>query len=317
MLTRVLIVMLAVLNMGVALWWWLLPQAATAPPTLAADVAVLELLPSSAPSPADGADTSFTRPDASITATISPKDEEEEEPQAQVQPDVDEEALALTSDTADGLVIANNTETEDLTHNEPEIAQTTPDAAEDTVETDGNIGDIAAVIPLDETPPEAAPDTPEPAMQPCVSLGPFTEMAKVQAALRALGSDVERFRLREVIVPADTRYRIFIPPAPTREQAQAEVERIAAAGFSDYFIINEGEDTHAIALGQFRNRQGAQNRLAQLRAAGFAAQLLTTTEVPHSNWWIDTAPAARITPAMLQQRSNAAQWQILDCARLR
>jgi len=315
MLTRVLIVMLAVLNMGVALWWWWRPPAVVLLPTLATDVAVLELLPSSAPPPTDGADTSFTRPDASITAASSPK--EEDEPQAQTQLDTDEEALALTSDTADGLVIANNTETEDLTHREPEIAQTAPDTAEDTVETDGNIGDIAAVIPLDETPPEAAPDSPEPAMQPCVSLGPFTEMAKVQAALRALGSDVERFRLREVIIPADTRYRIFIPPAPTREQAQAEVERIAAAGFSDYFIINEGEDTHAIALGQFRNRQGAQNRLAQLRAAGFAAQLLTTTEVPHSNWWIDTAPAARITPAMLQQRSNAAQWQMLDCARLR
>jgi len=312
MLTRVLIVMLAVLNMGVALWWWLRPQPDLSLPALAENVAVLELLAPLAQPPAAWADTSFTRQASSITPQISPA--EEEELAGESEDEENEMELAFDPNTEDALALAANNE-DDVANAEAEITHITPEAAE----TDTRLGDIAAIVPLEETPlpvlneaePEAA------AMQPCVSLGPFPETAQVQAALRALGSDVEKFRLREVIVPADTRYRILIPPAPTREQAQAVVERIAAAGFSDYFIINEGQDTHAIALGQFRNQQGAQNRLAQLQAAGFAAQLHTTTEAPHSDWWIDAAPAARVTPATLQQRSNAAQWQMLDCARLR
>jgi len=311
MLTRVLIVMLAVLNMGVALWWWLRPQPALSLPTLAEHVAVLELLAPSAEPPAAWADTSFTRQASSITPEISPSEEEELE--GEREDEDGEMELAFDPNTEDALAVAGNDE-DDLANTETEITHITPDVAE----TDTGLGDIAAIVPLEEMPPPVLNEAEaEPAMQPCASLGPFIEMSQVQAALRALGSDVEKFRLREVVVPADTRYRILIPPAPSREQAQAEVERIAAAGFSDYFIINEGQDTHAIALGQFRNRQGAQNRLTQLQAAGFAAQLHTTTEAPHSNWWIDTAPAAGVTPATLQQRSNAAQWQVLDCARLR
>jgi len=311
MLTRVLIVMLAVLNLGVALWWWLRPQAVPSLPTLAADVAVLELLPPSAQPPAHWADTASTQAESATRLQNELLDEDELEEQADENANKEE----LAPDTDNALVVASHDGTENEVESEAAITLIEVETAE-IAQTESTLPDIAAIVPVEETPPQA-PNEPEPAMQPCVSLGPYSEMAQVQAALRALGGDVERFRLREVVVPADTRYRIFIPPAPSREQAQAEVERIAAAGFSDYFIINEGEDTHAIALGQFRNQQGAQNRLAQLKAAGFAAQLLTTTEVPHSNWWIDTAPAARITPEMLQQRSNAAQWQTLDCARLR
>jgi len=301
MLTRALIVMLAVLNMGVALWWWLRPQVAPSLPTLAADVVVLELLPALT-EPAQWIDTPITNtmPSATLEAPLSEDVLESQTQQAdndaaELIPDLD----ALPAELEAEAGIAENLELE------PEISTS-----------DTNITDITSVIALEEGPAQV-PAEPEPVAPRCISLGPFTEMAQVQAALRALGSDVERFRLREVIVPANTRYRILIPPTESRAQAEAEVQRIAAAGFSDYFIINEGADTHAIALGQFRNQQGAQSRLAELKAAGFAAQLRTTVEVPHSNWWIDTIPIAPATPATLQQRSSAAQWQALDCARLR
>jgi len=309
MLTRVLIVMLAVLNTGVVLWWWLRPQPVPVVPTLAANVTVLELLPALA-QPAITLETSLTDTAPSVILEVSPSEETLE-----LETPADEGDIELVLDlyplTAEELPEAESDDTEA----ESEIIQNAESIAEISTPNFDSV-DIATVIPVEEPPVQVSAE-PEVVTPQCISLGPFTEMSHVQAALHALGSDVQRFRLREVIVPADTRYRILIPPAPSRAHAEAEVERIAAAGFSDYFIINDGEDTHAIALGQFRNRQGAQNRLTALRAAGFAAQLHTTTEVPHSTWWIDNEPVATITPAALQQRSNAAQWQALECAKLR
>ncbi|PTT63317.1 SPOR domain-containing protein, partial [Stenotrophomonas sp. HMWF003] len=53
MLTRALIVVLAILNLGVALWWMLRGEPAPAPPPPTTGVAQLQLLPAGA-APAPG-----------------------------------------------------------------------------------------------------------------------------------------------------------------------------------------------------------------------------------------------------------------------
>ena len=271
MLTRLLIVLLAILNVGVALWW-LAPRAepvAVVPPA-EPGVASLEVLPSPAPGnvgPATPVAAETQVPaSAPLTAAPAPAAAAEAKP-------------AALPPAAIAAVEAK-----------PEPAK-----------------------PAENKPAEIRP----PAVVQCASLGPYATQAQAQAAMSALGADAARPRLREVPGKAASSYRVLIAPAASREEAQATAKRIVEAGFSDYFIVSQGEEANAVALGQYRNREGAERRLASLTAAGFPAKLAASgTEIAPS-WWVDTATAGAATPASLKQRAAAAQQQSLDCARLR
>ena len=261
MLTRLLIVLLAILNVGVALWW-MLPRAAPAavPAATEAGVATLELLPAGAPA-AEAAQEAVAP-----TATVAP--------------------------TPTGPVPSPAAA--------PIVAQT----------------EQAAVTPV--AAPEPTPAAAKPVVtEQCVSLGPFTSQAQAQSAMAALGTQAARPRVREVAGKAASSYRVLIAPAASREEAQATAKRIVEAGFSDYFVVSQGEEANAVALGQYRNREGAERRLAALTAAGFPARLATSGNEVLPSWWIDTATAGNATQAALKQRSAAAQQQSLDCSRLR
>ena len=267
MLTRLLIVLLAILNVGVALWW-MAPRAepVAAVPRAEPGVATLEVLPS---------------PAAENTAVAAPP------------------AAAVAATAAAAPLIAAP-----VAAAKPAEAAPAPAAV--------------ATSTVQAPPAEAKPAEPKPAAAvQCASLGPYASQAQAQAALAALGADAARPRLREVPGKAANSYRVLIAPAASREEAQATAKRIVDAGFSDYFIVSQGEEANAVALGQYRNREGAERRLASLTAAGFPAKLAASgTEIAPS-WWVDAATAGTATPASLKQRAAAAQQQSLDCARLR
>ena len=267
MLTRLLIVLLAILNVGVALWW-MAPRAepVAAVPRAEPGVATLEVLPA---------------PAAENTAVAAPP------------------AAAVAATAAAAPLIAAP-----VAAAKPAEAAPAPAAV--------------ATSTVQAPPAEAKPAEPKPAAAvQCASLGPYASQAQAQAALAALGADAARPRLREVPGKAANSYRVLIAPAASREEAQATAKRIVDAGFSDYFIVSQGEEANAVALGQYRNREGAERRLASLTAAGFPAKLAASgTEIAPS-WWVDTATAGTATPASLKQRAAAAQQQSLDCARLR
>lgn len=245
MLIRFLIVALAILNLGVALWWMVpRPAPAVMPEAAEAGVATLELVPM----------------EASATAVPPPA--------------------------------------------VPAAAAPEPAAAGAPVETEKAVT-------------AAGPAAPTPASERCASFGPFDSRENAQSAVTALDKDVLRSRLREVPPKTATSYRVLIPPAASREEAQAMVKRIVEAGFSDYFIIAQGDDANAVALGQYRNREGAERRLSALTAAGFPARIVDNGAGAAAVWWLDAAHAGTVSAADLQKRSGTAQYQSLDCARLR
>ncbi|MCX2893367.1 SPOR domain-containing protein, partial [Stenotrophomonas lactitubi] len=123
-------------------------------------------------------------------------------------------------------------------------------------------------------------------------------------------------RLREQpAASGSARYRVLLPAAASRDDAQATVKRIVAAGLSDYYIISQGEETNAIALGQYRNREGAERRMAAVQAAGFQPRLVASGDA--GQWWLEGQLSAAAEPAQAQQRSGAAQQRSLECTRLR
>jgi len=277
MLTRALIVVLVILNLGVALWWLLRGEPASEPPASPAGVAQLEVLPATqAPT------TMVASPDATpALQDVTPASA----PVAQPPGPVSAPATAVADTSA------------------PRPAASLPAPA--------------PVAAAPAPPAVPAPVTAPPAPAQCVSLGPFADRAAAQAAQSRAGAALRGAKLREVADAGATRYRVLLPPAASREAAQATVKRIVAAGVSDYYIIAQGEDTNAIALGQYRNREGADRRLAALSAAGFKATMVASGGDGSAQWWLDATLAEGTDPAVARQRSGAAQQRSLECVRLR
>ncbi|KRG47273.1 SPOR domain-containing protein [Stenotrophomonas beteli] len=286
MLTRALIVVLAILNLGVACWWLLrdAPQK-PAPPPQAPGVAELRWVPG-------GVDANAA---AEATAAAPTAPLMEREPAAKT-------AVAATPAPAPAVPA------------KPDIAKSqVAEAAPAAASVAGAAKPVAAPVPAPEktaTPPAAA----EPPR--CVALGPFADRAAASSAQGKAGTLLSQTRLREQpAASGSARYRVMLPAAANREEAQATVKRIVAAGLSDYYIISQGEEANAVALGQYRNREGAERRMAAVQAAGFQPRLVASGDT--GQWWLEGQLAAGTQPAQAQQRSGAAQSRSLDCTRLR
>lgn len=282
MLTRALIVVLAILNLGVACWWLLRDAPTRAPlPAPPAGVAELRWLPGGT----DAAAVAQTAAAAPSQALV----EREAAPTA---------AVAAVPAPAPASA----------------AAAATPPAK--PIEAPKPTETVAAVAkPVEPTVEKPVAEKP-PAPARCIALGPFADRAAATAAQGRAGSLISQARLREQpAASGSARYRVLLPAAASREDAQATVKRIVAAGLSDYYIISQGEETNAIALGQYRNREGAERRIAAVQAAGFQPRLVASGDA--GQWWLEGQLAAAAEPAQAQQRSGAAQGRSLECARLR
>ena len=148
------------------------------------------------------------------------------------------------------------------------------------------------------------------AARTCFRIGPFATRAAAEAARGRVDAVMPEPQLREEPGRA-SRYRVLLPPAEDRAQAQATAQRIAAAGFDDLFVLSQGAEANAIALGTYGSRETAQRRAAALQAAGFPAPVQALGAAAASQWWwlggSDDAQAVRAAhPAA----------QALDCTAL-
>jgi len=279
MLTRALIVVLAILNLGVATWWLLRDEPARAPlPPPPTGVAELRWLPGGT--------------DVAVAAQASAA--------APTEALVEREAAPATAVAAAPA---------------PAPAAATPPASSKPAEAVKSPEPVAAIA---KPAPEPVAEKPAaPAVPPrCLALGPFADRAAATAAQGRADNLLSQVRLREQpAASGSARYRVLLPAAASRDDAQATVKRIVAAGLSDYYIISQGEETNAIALGQYRNREGAERRMAAVQAAGFQPRLVASGDA--GQWWLEGQLAAAAEPAQAQQRSGAAQQRSLECTRLR
>jgi hypothetical protein len=164
---------------------------------------------------------------------------------------------------------------------------------------------------------------PEPtAAERCYRFGPFADVAAVAAARTALQPRVLRLR-EQVSTPERNRgWRVIVPPAADRAAANALAERIKQAGFQDFFVIGDGADANAIALGRFSGEDRAQQHATSLRAAGFAAEAqpiggANSTNAGAAARWLLVAAAETFDIAAARRASGAAQANSTDCTALR
>ncbi|MCC4594563.1 SPOR domain-containing protein [Xanthomonas campestris pv. phormiicola] len=285
MLVRALLVVLAILNLGVALWWATQPQTpAPAPmPALPAGVATLQLVPASAsvpqaapaePAAAAAAPTPAVHP-ATVPAAVA------------TVPVADAPATSAVPTTA-------------------VPAATAPAAA-------------AAPPPPPKASSAAAAAAAEPAAAAavCLSLGPYPDRAAAETAAAALGAAASRPRLREVGDGDATSFRVLLPTIGGEDGVKVAVDRIVAAGIRDYYPIRQGDAGNAIALGQYRSREGAERRKAELAKAGFNVDLIPSGGSGQSRWWLDLRTDSAAQATALRRQLGAQRQRALDCATLR
>lgn len=206
-------------------------------------------------------------------------------------------------------------------------AMRTPPAPPAAVETPPGVARLQLV---GETPGATAPTaSASPAVQPgavtssapgvavatllsqCFSFGPYSNDQAAVAAQARLQPLTERIVVREQRRGSARGWRVLLPALPSAEQAEATAQRIAAAGFGDYFVVREGSEVNSIALGRYGNETAARRRAEALVAVGFAARAEALGGILT---WLDVRAAPGFDALVAQQRAAAPERRPLDCA---
>jgi hypothetical protein len=250
MLARALVVLLLVLNLGVAAWWTLRAPPPVAPAFVPpADVAQLQLV-------------SEKRP-VSSAAPVP--------------------AAAPSA---------------------PPVSPSTPPAAPVLAATPPSVPINGAAPASGVTPAR------------CYSVGPFADSAAASNAREVLMAVATRVVPREQRTGGNVRgWRVVLPAAASAEEATATTQRIAAAGFNDYFIVRQGAEANSIALGRYRNEEGARRRADSLVAAGFPARAEPLGD-GRVSVWLDLVAKPEFDPSRAEAAVQVPA-RPLDCARMR
>lgn len=166
------------------------------------------------------------------------------------------------------------------------------------------------------TPPAAATVAVPVAVERCYSLGPFADAAALAAAQSALRPGALRLRTRETREGGGRGWRVYLPAAADRAAANANADRLKAAGFTDLLVVGDGAEANSVALGRFSSEPRAQQHAQALRAAGFAARAEPLGEVRTSRW-VDLAAGEGFDTAAARRASGAAQSRTIDCGGMR
>lgn len=149
----------------------------------------------------------------------------------------------------------------------------------------------------------------------CYSFGPWEDADEAAAAGASLRDRAVRIRIREAVTGA-TGWQVLLPPLEDRAAAEAAVERLVAAGFNDHFILGQGEQANAVALGRFSAEASARRHEAALHEAGFDAAAAEPLGATGTENWVDLAAGPDFDPDQARGASGAARAEPLDCANL-
>lgn len=141
----------------------------------------------------------------------------------------------------------------------------------------------------------------------CKRIGAFVnEIDAVEAATWFEGEGIQTQKK----IGMDTvwqGYWVYLPKYPNREAAEQVVMALREKGVKDMFIEIVQPNINAVSLGLYRQRSGAESRLRQIQAQGYAARI-GNKEREQAVFWLETQiEAAREIPL---QRLSAPDGQV-------
>lgn len=123
------------------------------------------------------------------------------------------------------------------------------------------------IVPLQEA--RASTPAPTPAVAACLEwrgLG-RTDAERARARLETEGLGA---KTSQRIAEQPSRFWVYLPPAPGREETNRRIDQLKAAGLADYFLVQDpGRWRNALSLGLFRSEAAAQKFLDEVRTKGF------------------------------------------------
>ncbi|MES2672113.1 MAG: SPOR domain-containing protein [Pseudomonadota bacterium] len=167
-----------------------------------------------------------------------------------------------------------------------------------------------------EAPAAAAAEAPA-APERCYSFGPFADAATLATAQAALRPGALRLRTRETREGGGRGWRVYLPAAADRAAANANADKLKAAGFTDLLVVGDGIEANSVALGRFSSEPRAQQHAQALRAAGFEAARAEPLGEVRIARWIDLAAAEGFDAAAARRASGSTQSRATDCAGVR
>ncbi len=172
--------------------------------------------------------------------------------------------------------------------------------------------DDAPQPPAEAEPSEMPAPTPSADQLQCLEIGPFLTQTDLRRAMGAFTPSAERIQFRESRAIAARGWWVFLPSQGSRDKALAVARELSAKGLRDYYVVTAGERENTVSLGLFRDKANAEQRQAEVVAAGFAPVMQPREdEIP--NWWIDMAIVASFDVGERLHGYTGAQAQQVPC----
>jgi hypothetical protein len=103
----------------------------------------------------------------------------------------------------------------------------------------------------------------------CLEWGPLTDGDRARAL-----ADLEPLALGKLLTQKrseiTTSFWVFLPPAPSRSEADRRVADLRTRGVGDVAVIDAGSQRNAISLGLFQTEDAANTRLSDVLKLGVA-----------------------------------------------
>jgi hypothetical protein len=143
--------------------------------------------------------------------------------------------------------------------------------------------------PVSTTP--AAGDTasagaPPPAAQRCVSVGPFSDLARAGKAAALLRERGFSPRQRAEAGGAWQGFWVYVGGLKTRTDQTQVLQRLEQSGIRDAHVMPQSEEGWRVSVGLFSERSGAERRARAVKDLGMSAEVVERKQ-PAAMYWED------------------------------
>lgn len=122
----------------------------------------------------------------------------------------------------------------------------------------------------------------------CRTIGPIADSARAGALKAALLRNGSTALVREDTASVSHGFIIVSDDQGSIAAAKALAKKMQAAGLNDMFVFSRGANKGRVSLGLYKNTRMAQERVAEIEAAGFAADARPRRR-DAARYWVDVA----------------------------
>lgn len=133
----------------------------------------------------------------------------------------------------------------------------------------------------------------------CYTIGPYLSQRVADEVLNKVRNYGLAVSLRSLRTLETLNYLVYIPPFPTRTEAEAVVQDMKRFDVKDQLVLDSGPYENAISLGFFEDLNKAKRHAEYIRYLGYDARY-TEQKAPREVQWLDyDEPFGSNTPVKL------------------